>query len=256
MKIAITGKGGTGKTTIASTLARLFKRKGYDVFLVDADPAMNVPIVLGMDNNIRTVMDARQDIENWLAECTTQDEVLDGLKKLSKDFTYDGPDGLKVMVMGTVSESESGCMCSAHSALKALLRYLILDRKEILVMDMDAGIEHFGRGTVKNVDLILVVVEPSQKSLVVSKRIKEMADELGTKSIVAIGNKFHSDDEINLIKNEVQSLGMKFFGPVEYDSVLVKADLENKPLVDCEDSTALTQLEKIADGLLTVYMGE
>lgn len=254
MKIAITGKGGSGKTTIAVTLAMLFRRKGYNVMIIDADPATNVPIALGIDQELRTVMDSQKEIEEWLNKIDSSEDVIKGLKKISEDFIYEGPNGIKIILMGRVKGAETGCMCSAHTALKALLRYLIFNRDEILIMDMDAGMEHFGRGTVKGVDLIMVVVEPSRKSIEVAKKIYTLARELGTESVISIGNKVHNENETELLKRALTDAGIRFLGAISYDACVNEADIRNIPLINYTESKSLKQIEKISDSLIEVFM--
>jgi CO dehydrogenase maturation factor len=230
MKIAITGKGGVGKTTLAAGLAREFSREGKRVFAIDADPDANLALTLGFPNpsRITPLIELKEVIEE-----RTHAKVgrLNPYFKLNprvddipeKYFVHHH--GIALAVMGTVRGGGLGCTCPENAFLRALLSHLMLQREEIVILDMEAGIEHLGRGTARGVDQLTVVVEPGTRSTQTAYRIKELAQHIGVENIVAVGNKIRTDfDQKFLITNMPD---FRFLGFIPYEEKVVEADLAN-----------------------------
>jgi CO dehydrogenase maturation factor len=250
MKIAITGKGGVGKTTLAGTLARLLARDGMDVLAIDADPDMNLASALG--------------IEEPPAPLTAYEDLIDeraggpaGMFKLNpkvddvvERFGVLGPDGVRMLVMGTVDRGGSGCMCPASSFLRALLRHVVFKESSVVIMDMEAGIEHLGRGTTKGIDLMIVVVEPGARSLETAERIKRLGTDIGIERFAAVINKV-GKGEIEAVDKKLEELGIPVLGVVPYDGLLVKADLARRSPVD-EGGMAMAAIEGIKNRIVTI----
>src|SRR4030042_2560978 len=205
MKIAVTGKGGVGKTTISALLARILTQSGRDVILIDADPDMNLAGILGIpsDNPVVTI----SELKELIAERTETEagksnpifkmnpKVDDIPEKYCINFN-----GIKFLTMGTISKGGGGCACPENTFLKTLLAHLLINRKDWVILDMEAGIEHLGRGTASGVDVILVVVEPNLSSLQTLQRIRQLAKDLKIKNIQVIANKIRSEEDGNLLK--------------------------------------------------------
>jgi len=257
MKIAITGKGGVGKTTIAAALASILS-KDYKVFAIDADPDMNLASALGIHSQItpismmKELIKQRTGVEprSSFGEILTFGQVfklnpkIDDLPE-SLCVKYDDEDKLKILVMGTVDKGGEGCVCPASVLLRALLRHITLNYNEIIILDMEAGIEHLGRKTAESVDLMIIVVEPSLKSVETAKRIRKLAVDIGIRKIACIINKVSKNEEI-FLRKKLENLGFKIIGTIPKDRMVVKADMEGKPLVSYGDSKALKVIEKIA----------
>ena len=223
IKIAVTGKGGVGKTTLAGTLVRMFAKDGADVIAIDADPDMNLASVIGIKENPKPLSEFKDLIKE-------RGEISEGIIKLNpkvddivNNYGVVGPDGVKMLVMGTIEKGGSGCACSQNSFLGAVLRH-VLFKEKLVILDMEAGIEHLGRGTSKGVELMIVVVEPGSKSVETAKRIKKLANDLGIKNLVAVINKYNGSQ---IILDKLNELGIPIIGTVPYDDGLVKADLED-----------------------------
>jgi len=258
MKIAIVGKGGTGKTTIAGTLARLLARDGYNVIAVDADPNLNLASSLGIPSDIASkVRPLSENIELIKKRTVTSYGFINYTPKVDDivdKYGIVGPDGVKLLVMGTVRKGGGGCMCPENAFLRALLAHLILGRKDVVILDMVAGIEHLGRGTARGVDLMICVVEPSVKSIQTAFRIKRLAGEIGVRNVVAVANKVRGEDDIKFIENELSRDNIQLIGVIPYDDVVIEADRLGKSLLDyAPDSKVLLKIIELKEKIIRNY---
>lgn len=245
MKIAVAGKGGAGKTTIAGTLARILSDKGYDVIALDSDPSMNLHTSLGLENP-KPVFDYKDMIQERAV-------VAPGIYSLNP-LVNDIPDlcsakgkNLKLLVMGTVEKAGSGCICPETTFFKALIRHLVLQRKEVLILDTEAGIEHLGRKVAEGFDVFLVVAEPSVKAVDVANRIGDLCKEMGVGKVYCIGNKILDGDDEEFIKKKVR---FDVLGFVPYDKTVIMGDREGKPLADMHASRAYKAINKVAERII------
>jgi CO dehydrogenase maturation factor len=256
MKIAITGKGGVGKTTLSGTLACILSQH-YKVFAIDADPDMNLASSLGITEPITPISKMKGLIkERTGAESGSSfGEVFKMNPKISDlpeslSINYDDKGNLKLLVMGTVDKGGEGCVCPASVLLKALLRNLILKKDEIVILDMEAGIEHLGRKTAEAVDLMIIVVEPGLKSIETAERIKKLAADIGIPKITCVINKVSNEAEENFVVQKLKEIGLDVIGSIPRDENVIKADMEGQPLVNYPESTAFKSIEKIAEIIL------
>lgn len=253
MKIAVTGKGGVGKTTLSSTLSCIFSKE-YKVFAIDADPDMNLASSLGIHDKITPISEMRNLIKDRTGAepgssfgevFKMNPKISDLPETLSPDY---GPDGnLKILVMGTVDKGGDGCVCPASVLLKALMRHMILKKDEIVILDMEAGIEHLGRKTAESVDMMIVVVEPGLKSLETAQRIKKLAGDIGVQNILAVVNKVSNSEEEEFVKEKLQELGISLLGTIPRDSSVITADMKGEPLTHYPESSALKSIKEIAN---------
>jgi len=247
MKIAITGKGGVGKTTLAGTLARLLARDGMDVLAIDADPDMNLASALGIDEPPLPLTEYEDLIDERAGGPGGMFKLNPKVDDVVERFGVVGPDGVRMLVMGTVDRGGSGCMCPASSFLRALLRHVVLKESSVVIMDMEAGIEHLGRGTTRGIDLMIVVVEPGTRSLETAERIKRLGTDIGVERFAAVINKAGEED-LGAVESRLQDMGIPVLGTIPYDSSLVKADLAGRSPVE-EGGAAMSAIEGIKDGL-------
>lgn len=230
MKIAISGKGGVGKTTISGILARFLARKGYDVLAIDADPSMNFASALGIQNPPRPLTEFKELIDERAGGPAGFFKLNPRVDDIVEKFGVIGPDNVKLLVLGTVERGGDGCMCPASSFLKALLRHVILKINSVVILDMEAGIEHLGRGTTKGIDIMLIAVEPGSRSIETAGRIVELAQQIGIKKFGAVINK--AGKGVKEIEDRLQEYSIPVIGVIPYDTALVQADMDNVAPID------------------------
>jgi CO dehydrogenase maturation factor len=198
MKIAVAGKGGVGKTTIVALLAREAVEAGYRVLVVDADPDANLATTLGFPEPISPLANEEELIAEragsggFVRLNPTVDDI-------PARYTVER-DGIRMIVLGGIRGADKGCACPANVLLKSLLAHLLLEERDAVLLDMEAGIEHLGRGTVKNVDGLVLVVESDRKALETAERTLQLARDLGVERIVAVGNRVHDDEDRRVIQ--------------------------------------------------------
>jgi len=250
MKIAVSGKGGVGKTTLSSLLARYWARKGYRVLAVDADPDANLGSALGIDaKGIVPVA----NMEELIHERTgVKPGTVGGFFKMNPRVD-DLPeslgrekDGVRLLVMGTVKKGGGGCICPESVLLKALINHLVLYQKDRVIMDMEAGIEHLGRGTAQGVDRLIIVVEPGRRSIETAAKVKELTQHLGLHRVAAVGSKVHNKEQEEFLKDNLDNIPL--LGIIPYSEEIAAADLESRP-PSLDDPPVFQAIEKIAAAL-------
>jgi CO dehydrogenase maturation factor len=228
MKLAVSGKGGVGKTTFAALLIRTLNEQGKRVLAIDADPDANLAAGLGIADADKIIPIA--DMEDLVFERTgAKPGSIGGYFKLNPkvddlpDAVSVSLDKIKLMRLGGIKKGGAGCICPESALLRALVMHIVLARDEVVVMDMEAGIEHLGRATAKAVDKLIVVVEPGRRSIDTAEHIRKLAGEIGLKRIVVVGNKVRSDKDETFLKTHLNDF--EFLGFLPYDEALIEADL-------------------------------
>lgn len=242
VKIAVTGKGGVGKTTLAGTMARILADEGYSVLAVDADPDANLASALGISSDVAGDITPIADMKELIAERTgAEPGSMGGFFKVNPrvddipDELSVAFDGIRLMVMGTVKEGAGGCVCPESVLLRSLVRHLLVRRKEAVILDMEAGIEHLGRGTAEGVDAMLVVVEPGARSARTADAIKRLADDIGIKRLFVILNKVPPEDLDSVMR---LLSDYEVLGNLPYSDDVRRADLDEAAPYDRADGYA------------------
>ncbi len=228
-KIAVTGKGGVGKTTLTALLAHIYAEQSRAVIAIDADPAGGLATALGVPPDLAVQLTPIAEMEELIAERTgARPGTFGGFFSLTPRVD-DIPDrfsivheGVRLLKMGTIEAGGSGCMCPESALLKALVTHLLLYRDEMMVMDMEAGVEHLGRATTQAVDAMLIVVEPGRRSIEVAGRIRELAGDLGLSRLYAVGNRVRTEEDRTFI---AQNSPVPLAGFLSANPQVVEADM-------------------------------
>ena len=221
MKIAITGKGGVGKTTLSATLCHVFANEGKRVLAVDADPDANLASAFGIGREELSKIKPIAEMTLLIEERTgAKPGASGGIFKLNpKVDDIPGEFGYKLgnitlLITGRSKEAASGCYCPENVFLRRLLKHLIVERDEVVVVDMEAGIEHLTRGTAEAVDAFVVVVEPGSRSIQTAHMVKDMAKGLGVGKVFVVANKIRDDKDLDFVKSNTGD--MVFVGAIRY----------------------------------------
>ena len=250
MKLAITGKGGTGKSTIAGILTHYYKNDGYKVLAVDADPDANLASAIGIPAEKASSIIPISEQRKLIKERTGADPGQFGQLFKMNPTVHDIPDefcidyqGIKLLVMGAIRKGGSGCACPENVLLRSLLSEIILNRDEVIIVDMEAGIEHLGRATARSIDKMIIIVEPGSRSISTAKTIMRMANEIAIQSLVIVGNKIQDEKQKDWISKQF-SQG-QILGMISYHEIIRDADLLQQPLIELLDEKLKREFEKI-----------
>ena len=227
MKIAVTGIGGVGKTTFAATLARLYADEGKTVLAADVDPDANLGLALGFTpeelDEIVPITKMRKLVEERTGASADNkfyklnpkvDDIPDTYSKVKN--------GVKLLTLGTVDTANSGCVCPEHVILKRIINHLILRSNDVVIMDMEAGLEHLGRGTTEGMDQFVVVIEPGARSIQTYRNVKRLAEGLGVKQVRVVANKVRDEEDEAFIRSEIPAEDL--LGFVHYNKEVIDAD--------------------------------
>lgn len=245
MKIAISGKGGVGKTTILALLADQLKKNGRKVLVIDADPSPHLAQALGFDNVAQVTPIA--EMKDLLIERSGKTpgspfyQINPRVDDLLERFMIE-KDGIRLMVLGAIQSADKGCACPENTVLRRLLTKMLLAPSQVVLLDMEAGVEHLGRGTIAGVDHLLVVVIPARSSIRTAMRIKELARQAGIPGISFIGNLVNDQEDRSLLTASLDEAPAVFFPDLP---AVRKAERDGRPLTD-----ASRHAEKICQELL------
>ena len=252
MKLAITGKGGVGKTTLASTLARLYADEGRTVLAADVDPDANLGLALGLSqeevdaivpiSKMRTLVEERTGATDANRFYKLNPYVADIPEKYSKDIN-----GVKLLVMGTVDVGGSGCVCPEHVMLKSILSAMTYRKNDVVIMDMEAGLEHLGRGPASNMDQFIVVIEPGARSVQTYRNVKRLAKDLGVKQVRVVANKVRNESDEAFVRGAIPAEDL--LGCIHYNPDIIDADRQGKSPYDFSPAAIeeIRQIKAILD---------
>ncbi|MFW9909078.1 MAG: AAA family ATPase [Candidatus Thorarchaeota archaeon] len=256
MKVAVAGKGGVGKTTVAGTLARLLGQDGLHILAVDADPSYTLWSAIGIPAEVAAkivpltenaeLVEERLQIKEVGPTSTGVFKLNPRVDDLAAKFAIRGPDNVDLLVAGTVDVGGSGCMCPSATLLKSLMRHLVIGTDEAFIMDMDAGVENLGRGTTKGMDALIVVTEPGRRALDILGKIRNLAGDIGVGRVFAVGNKIATPEDEQMIRDRVESEGIPILGMIPLDDSIKEADRRGMAPIDLEPkSPAMMAIREI-----------
>lgn len=253
-KIAVCGKGGVGKTFVAGVLACRFASLGYQTLAIDADSSPNLALTLGLTSDQADGIVPVAENEDLIQKKTqtgypgvfqlsyTVDDII-------REYTTKTPCGVGLLVMGTVRAMGSGCACPAHSLIRNLNSHLVLERDEVVILDMEAGIEHLGRGTAEHVDILLIVTDAHQASLVTAGRIADIARNAGMKKVFLLGNRVPDPESEQLIQKTAGEHSCSMILAIPLDPLVMTAGIQGHSPVTLTESPAVRAVSRLA-GLL------
>lgn len=252
IKIAVSGKGGVGKTTLAASLAKLYHDAGYKVIAVDADPDANLAAALGADPVNAAAITPISSLKEEIAERTGAEvgsmggffSINPKVDDIPEKYNLD-VDGIKLMVLGTIDNPGAGCVCPESALLRRLISHLVVERNEAVIMDMEAGIEHLGRATARAVDMLVVVLEPGQRSVQTANKINQLAKGLGIPRVGLVINKLASAEQLAQLEAGLPDLPV--LGTIGFHAELVSIDLAGRAAWSAADLVA--QVRPIWDAI-------
>ncbi len=252
-KLAITGKGGVGKTTLSALLAYAYANDGNKVLAIDADPDANLPSALGLSKDITELITPIAQMDDLIEERTGARPGTSGGFFSLNPKVDDIPDrfstthrGIKLLVLGTVGRGGGGCICPESALLKNLVRHLFVGRTEVIILDMEAGLEHLGRGTASAVDAFIVVVEPGQRSLQTAQAIKRLAADIWIHKVYVVGNKIRNEQDKAFIRERLP--GDELLGFLPFSEKAIEADMKGIAIFDA-DEKLVAEAGRIKDNL-------
>jgi CO dehydrogenase maturation factor len=263
MKLAISGKGGVGKTTLAALLAQVYADAGREVLVADADPSPCLAGALGFPLELRHQLHPIAEMDQLIEERTgAKPGTIGGFFTLNPRVD-DIPErfsvvhkGVRLLEMGSVDTGGSGCICPEAAMLKTLFTHLLFRKDDVLILDMYAGVEHLGRATVDFVDAMLIVVEPTRRSLGTASQIKQLANDIGLSRCWLVGNKVRNEDEKLFLETETPDLPI--LGIMPADLGVQEADRLGIPVYEHAPSLRLAAeaMTKELDAVLVKGLAE
>lgn len=252
MKIAVTGKGGVGKTTIAGTLARLLAQRQQQVLALDADSNPNLALSLGIPpDRVRLMPSVPAGLTEWREDASGEAYVhlRQPVARFVADYGVTAPDGVRLLVMGPVRHAGVGCRCEAHAVARGITGHLVAEA-DVVVLDMEAGLEHLGRGTAEHVDILLIVVEPYYRALETATRIRDLAAQLELPRILVVANRVRTPQEEAAIVQFCRNHNLELVVAIPYDDAILAAEQRGlAPLDYAPQSPAMRAISDLATTL-------
>lgn len=258
MKIAISGKGGVGKTTLAGVMARILGARGKRVIALDADPDSNLASAIGIGENEINKVQPLAQMQEFIEERTgtkkgqygaffqINPRVDDILERFSLE-----KEGVSLIMLGSIPQGGGGCFCPESALLKSFLSHVLIERDDYVIVDMEAGLEHLGRGTTEYIDALVIVVEPGRRSFQTALQIKKLSRDLGIKRVYIVGNKITGEEDLRFMKEHLSDF--VFLGYMGYNEKIIEADklglspydLDSKIKAEVEEIIAVLEAQQM-----------
>lgn len=253
MKVAISGKGGVGKTTLAGVMARILARRGKKVLAIDADPDANLASAIGISEKDAASIEPLAHMREFIEERTSATRGTYGaffklnpkVDDIPERFSLE-KDGVRLVTVGYVPQGGGGCFCPENALLRSLLSHVLIERDDYVIVDMEAGLEHLSRGTAEYIDALIVVVEPGRRSLQTAREVRRLAGDIGIRRIYVVGNKVADSTDKELIRENLD--GIPVIGFLSQNEKVVEAD--KRGISPCDiDETIQAEVDKIIDNI-------
>ena len=255
MKIAVSGKGGVGKTLIAGGLAKGFAERGLKTIAIDADSSPNLGLTLGLSTEETRKITPISENQPLLESKTSTGysgvyNLNFSVDDIVKQYSVPTPLGVNLIVMGTVHSMGAGCMCAPTAVIRALLRHLVVERDEAVVLDLEAGVEHIGRGTAKEVDALIIVADSNLKSLEIAKHIKDMAQAAGMQQLFLVGNRVMNDAQKEAIESFADKNGLALLALIPFDTKITESDMLGQTPLKNKEFPSVKAIDNICELLM------
>lgn len=253
MKIAVSGKGGAGKTTLAGVMARILADRGKKIIAIDADPDSNLASAVGFDEKSLASVKPLALMDEFIAERTGARKGEYGSFFQLNPRVDDIPErfsitkgGVRLIILGNIPQGGGGCFCAENALLRSLLSHVIIERDEYVVVDLEAGLEHLGRGTTEYIDALIVVVEPGRRSFQTARQVRKLADDIGIKRVYIVGNRVTSQEDRDFIRENLK--GFPLLGFISQNEKIAEADRRGVSPYDL-DQKVRDEIAEIIDAL-------
>jgi len=253
MKIAISGKGGVGKTTLAGVMARVLAGHGHKVIAVDADPDSNLASALGIEETEAKKAQPLAQMKEFIEERTGTKKGQYGAFFQINPKVDDIPElfsieknGVRLITLGNIPRGGGGCFCPESALLKSFLAHVLIERDDYVVVDMEAGLEHLGRGTTEYIDALIVVVEPGKRSFQTASQVKKLSQDIGIKRVYVVGNKVTDGKDLQFMRQHLSDL--TFIGKMGFNEKIIEADRKGISPYDI-DAHIIAEVEEIINAL-------
>ena len=248
LRVAVAGKGGAGKTTFSATLSRILARRGRDVTVIDGDSNPNVAVALGVD---RALADTLEPIPTTLVSRKLGGTALrEPVDEVLAKHSLPAPDHVRVLMMCMPKHADEGCLCTSHATVAGLMNDMADREDSVTLLDLEASPEHLSRGTTRNVDALLLVIEPYYRSYETAKRMAALAAELPISRVAVVANKLRTPSDAEAIRQYCELNGLNLDGELPWSDAALDADKAGVPLLDYEPSDPLVAaISKVADKL-------
>jgi CO dehydrogenase maturation factor len=252
MKLAVAGKGGSGKTSISGTMARLLARSGHSVLAIDGDSNPNLALTLGIPaEKMNSVPTLPRDL---LRRTPEGPELSKTFEEVRSSHSLEGPDGVTLLVMAhpEPEEAGTGCLCGMHATVRTLIESAGDDDRDVTILDTEASPEHLTRGTAKYADVMVTVVEPYYKSLETGRRLAALAKDLGLDRVVLVANKIRDEHELEAVREFAAKHDLELAGAVPFDDHMPEAERAEKSPLDVDPGApAVTAIEDFTGRLVS-----